>query len=195
MYEMDGSQIFRRSLQMSSSGEKPIDERAAERAALLEEMVREHARFVFRVANAALRNTHDAEDVVQETFLRVARLVRLEEVREPRAFLARTAWRLAMTHLARRRVSSPPEENLLIGSSSPLEDVVASSRMESLHRLIAGLPEKLRAPLLLFSLQELGAKETGEILGIPEATVRTRVLRARQLLRQKLETLEGAHGR
>jgi RNA polymerase sigma-70 factor (ECF subfamily) len=54
------------------------------------------------------------------------------------------------------------------------------------HRLIDALPEELRQALSLSSIQELSSREIAAILGIPEGTVRTRLMRARQLLRQKL---------
>src|SRR4051812_11566038 len=63
----------------------------------VEVLVREHARFVFQVAYSVLRHAHDAEDVVQETFLRVVKhRSELNDVREPKAWLARIAWRIAL---------------------------------------------------------------------------------------------------
>ena len=65
----------------------------------LEAAVREHGRTVYRVAFAALRNHHDAEDAAQETFLRFWRTrKRWSEIRDRRAWLARTAWRVALDH-------------------------------------------------------------------------------------------------
>ena len=62
----------------------------------LERLVREHARLVYRVAFSVLRHHHDAEDAVQETFMRVLRYrAKLKEVREPKTGLARIAWRVA----------------------------------------------------------------------------------------------------
>src|SRR6478609_1197139 len=59
-------------------------------------LVTRQSRFVFRIAYALLRNTHDAEDAVQETFLKLYRSGAWEEMRDERAFLARTAWRVAV---------------------------------------------------------------------------------------------------
>ena len=56
---------------------------------------RQH-RFVFRVAFALLRNAHDAEDIAQETFLKLYRSGRWRGIRDERAFLARAAWRMAL---------------------------------------------------------------------------------------------------
>jgi RNA polymerase sigma-70 factor (ECF subfamily) len=61
--------------------------------------------------------------------------------------------------------------------------------------LIDALPEQLRQPLVLSTIDELTSVEVAEVLGIAEGTVRTRLMRARQILRQKLEALGGGrHG-
>ena len=55
-----------------------------------------------------------------------------------------------------------------------------------MHRLIDALPEELRQPLALSTVQELNSREIADILDIPEGTVRTRLMRARQMLKEKL---------
>jgi RNA polymerase sigma-70 factor (ECF subfamily) len=54
---------------------------------------------------------------------------------------------------------------------------------------VDALPEELRQPLALSTVDELNSREISEILGVPEGTVRTRLMRARQILRQKLTVL------
>ena len=56
----------------------------------------------------------------------------------------------------------------------------------ALERMIAALPEKLREPLILSTIEEMSPREVAETLGINEAAVRSRVFRARQILRDKL---------
>jgi RNA polymerase sigma-70 factor (ECF subfamily) len=52
--------------------------------------------------------------------------------------------------------------------------------------LIDGLPEELRQPLVLSGIEEMTSKEIGALMGIPEGTVRSRISKARQLLRERL---------
>ncbi|MDP9269355.1 MAG: sigma-70 family RNA polymerase sigma factor, partial [Acidobacteriota bacterium] len=145
----------------------------------VEALVREHARFVFQVAYAVLRHGHDAEDVVQETFLRVVRhQAELSEVREPKAWLARIAWRIAVD---RRRnqpeMAADPEAQLaqLHATGMSAEQMVARDEMKRLvEALVAALPNDLREPLQLSTLEEMPAAQIAAVLGIPEATVRTR---------------------
>jgi RNA polymerase sigma-70 factor (ECF subfamily) len=66
---------------------------------------------------------------------------------------------------------------------------------ELLAQMIATLPDDLRHPLELSTVQELSSAEIAQILSIPEGSVRTRLMRARQLLKQKLSAvLEAKHG-
>jgi len=71
-------------------------------------LVQRQSRFVFRVAYAALLNSHDAEDAVQETFLKLYRNSGWEHIENERAFLARVAWRAwqSICALARRDTRS-----------------------------------------------------------------------------------------
>ena len=160
----------------------------------VETLVREHARFVFQVAYSVLRNAHDAEDVVQETFLRVVRhQAELSEVREPKAWLARIAWRIAVD----RRRNQPemvadPDALLaqLHATGMSAEQMVARDELKRLvEMLIAALPPELREPLQLSTVEEMSAGEIAAVVGIPEATVRTRLFRARQILKEKLAAL------
>ncbi|HET9784693.1 MAG TPA: RNA polymerase sigma factor [Terriglobales bacterium] len=156
-----------------------------------ESVVWVHARLLYRICYAALRNHHDAEDAVQETLQRAWKYRhRLAAVEDPAAWLARIAWRVAKAR--RPRVLTVPLD--LPGaapepaSHAPAADQSASDRelRQLLDRHIQHLPAKLRQPLLLSTVEELSAREIGRILGIPEASVRTRCLRARRLLRDKL---------
>lgn len=164
--------------------------RAAEDA--LESLVREHARLVYRVCYSVLRHPQDSEDAAQETFMRVLRnLKKLPDVRDHRAWLARIAWRVAVG----RRKSSP-EASLddattavatLRSSGASADDIAAGNEMSALlERLIASLPEDLREPLVLSTIEEMTSADIATVLEIPEASVRTRIFRARQLLREKL---------
>jgi RNA polymerase sigma-70 factor, ECF subfamily len=169
-------------------------------ADLVETLVREQARFVYRVAYAVLRNHQDAEDAVQETFIRVWRhRSELRDVRDARPWLARIAWRVAVDK--RRRpadLSLDQEEEAARGvrelraKGAGAEELAISGEMqELLANLIASLPRDLREVLTLSTVEEMTSAEVGAALGIPEVTVRTRLFRARQLLKEKLGAVMG----
>lgn len=160
-------------------------EAADESLARFVNLVERQSRFVFRVAYAILRNPIDSEDVVQETFLKIYRAGAWDRMEDERAFLARTAWRIAVDHRARGRRESPTIE--IADGANPEQSAIAADRNTAVHRLIDALPEELRQPLALSTVDEMNSVEIAKILGIPEGTVRTRLMRARQILKQKLE--------
>ena len=137
-----------------------------------------------------LRNSHDAEDVVQETFLSLYRSGVWRQIKDERAFLARATWRQAVDRLRANPKRNGDEFEMLAELPSreagPEEAILNADAHAALHRLIDALPEELRQPLALASVEELNSREIAAILGIPEGTVRTRLMRARQMLKQKL---------
>jgi RNA polymerase sigma-70 factor, ECF subfamily len=157
--------------------------------------VREHARLVYRVAYSVLRNHHDAEDATQETFMRVLRYRRkMAGVQDPRTWLARIAWRVAV-----ERRKKTPEVQMEDGgetitrlpshAAGAEQAMLGAEQIRSLERLIATLPAKLRDPLTLSTVEEMSPKDIAQILDTSEAAVRSRIFRARQILREKLATL------
>jgi RNA polymerase sigma-70 factor, ECF subfamily len=167
----------------------------------LELAVREHARLVYRIAYSVLRNHHDAEDVTQETFLRVLRYRRkLQGIREQRTWLARIAWRTAVERRPAANQVAFDEISVAVhhirSSAAPADQVLLDAEMrQAVEKLMAALPEKLRDPLTLSTLEEMTPADIAEVLGLNEAGVRSRLFRARQILREKLTALlEGKHG-
>jgi RNA polymerase sigma-70 factor, ECF subfamily len=166
---------------------------------LLEKLVREHSRLVYRVAYAVLRSHHDAEDVTQETFVRMLRhSSELTSIAEPRAWLARIAWRIAVDRRRRQdRAQEIPLEDpekplaepasTIAGADQAFESAQIGARLE---RWIDALPEKLRHPLILSAIEEMAPRGIASMLGINEAAVRSRIFRARQVLRERLAALE-----
>jgi RNA polymerase sigma-70 factor (ECF subfamily) len=152
-----------------------------------EEMVSRQARFMFQVAFGVLRNRQDAEDAVQEAFLKLYRGEAWLRMENERGFLARTVWRVALDHLpkAAERMSDVAEMELAASGESPEQSAVGGDERAVLKRLIDGLPEELRQPLLLSSIEEMTSREVAEVMGVPEGTVRTRVMRARTELRRR----------
>ncbi len=151
-------------------------------------LVRRQSRFVFRIAYSILRNTQDSDDVVQETFLKLYRSRAWKRMADEKAFLARAAWRIAVDQL-RKAPKNAPGEHAASTGENPEQAAIASDWSSAVYRLIDALPEELRQPLALSSLEELNSREIAEVMGIPEGTVRTRIMRARQILKQRLSAL------
>jgi len=164
---------------------------ASERSERFGEMVERQAKFMFQVAFGLLRNRQDAEDAVQEAFLKLYRGEAWLRMESEKGFLARTVWRVALDHLPRaaERMADVAEMQLTASGGSPEQSVVDEDDRAVLRRLIDGLPEDLRRPLVLSSVEEMTSREVAEAMGIPEGTVRTRVMRARTELRRRFVTM------
>ena len=157
-------------------------------------LVQRQSRFVFRVAYAVLLNAHDAEDAMQETFLKLYRNAGWQHAEKEQAFLARVAWRVAVDRS--RAAKSPPgagsphsAPNLESPQPGPESALVDANQYAIVHAMIDALPEDLRLPLVLSASEDLNSREIAAILCIPEGTVRTRLQRARQSLRDRLAAL------
>jgi RNA polymerase sigma-70 factor (ECF subfamily) len=85
----------------------------------------------------------------------------------------------------------------LRADGAAVDEIAASREMMSLvERLVSSLPRDLREALVLATTEELSSAEISQVLGIPEGSVRTRLLRGREILRQKLAALlEPKHAR
>lgn len=169
----------------------------------VETLVAAYSFMAFRIAYSILRNHHDAEDAVQECFLRVLKYrKRLHEVRNLKTWVARIAWTAALDRRSSRAKVSAKEDAsepaVLLQwadqSKGAHEQLAEKQRQKLLEQMIMALPEDLRHPLQLSTVQELNSSEIAEILKIPEGSVRTRLLRARQRLKEKLSAvLEAKH--
>lgn len=187
----------------SLSQETPADASRAEELAFTA-FVERNLRFAFRVAWALLRNRGDADDVVQEAFLRLYRRrawreppSRAAEIKDERAYLARVVWRMARDRQRRpaREEGGMEMDTMTATDHSPEAAALSTHGIGRIHRLIDALPEELRQPLVLSTLEEMTSAQVAAILGIPEGTVRTRIQRARLLLKQKLGSTENRNAR
>jgi RNA polymerase sigma-70 factor, ECF subfamily len=168
---------------------RPEDE--AEFAGLVERQWR----FACRVAWAVLRQAQDAEDAAQEAFLKIWRAQAWRGLRDERAYVARIAWRAAVDRVrdsplrlrGQAGIDIEPDDTA-DRARGPEEIVVAENWEAAVHRLIDSLPEELRLPLALSA--EMNSREIAAAMGIAEGTVRTRLMRARQMLREKIAAME-----
>jgi RNA polymerase sigma-70 factor (ECF subfamily) len=136
----------------------------------------------------------------RKSFLRVLRHGNeLSRVRNQKAWVAKISWRTAID---RAKGRERPQEEVegaiddLRSDRSAMDDaLVEQQRLELLRRLIATLPRELRDPLVLSTVQEMSNSDIAEVLAIPEASVRTRMARARTMLRQKLEAISEGRSR
>jgi RNA polymerase sigma-70 factor (ECF subfamily) len=175
---------------------------AASTLAEISSLATQHSALLFRVAFSVLRHASDAEDVVQETFLRVLKNQRkLASIENSRIWLVRIAWNLALDRKRRLRATPLLEEAEEILNNRPSRDSSAEINMGAAQscarilRMIDKLPSKEQEVLRFSALEELDTPEIAAILKTTESSVRSCLFRARQRLRERMEREErrGSH--
>jgi RNA polymerase sigma-70 factor (ECF subfamily) len=148
---------------------------------------------VRRLTRAVLHHSEDAEDAAQEAFF--SAWTARERFDERQAFppwLARIALNRARDLRRRRTVRSTESLEAVpaAGGGAPDEDAGDALLHSRLDRALTELSERQRVALLLFEVEGYAAAEIGELLGVPEGTVRSDVFHARRKLRAVLGELE-----
>jgi RNA polymerase sigma-70 factor, ECF subfamily len=152
-------------------------------------LVSQYAGTLYRVAFSVLRNASDAEDAVQEAFLRVLRhRDTLGEVRDQRVWLIRIVWNIVLDRKRRAKTRPETDDVAELARVLPSEGLSAEERASAAqyHAHVLGcverLPVKERQVLLLSAFEELNSVEIATVLGITESSVRSRLFRARNLM-------------
>lgn len=168
----------------------PISSTEGTREHDLAALVETYSRLLFRVAHSILRSTTEAEDVVQDVFVRVLEHHdTLPAVRDLRVWLARIAWNLAIDRRRRIRPGQLDEAfaQMLAAQSLPADVALDEARRISLVLAeIERLPKAERHALLLSAIDEIETAGIAQILGRSESAVRALLFRARARLRKRL---------
>lgn len=155
--------------------------------------MRRHNQRLFRLARAVVRDDREAEDVVQEAYVRA--FTHLDQFAGRARFatwLSRIALHEALARVRRgRRFAALPEEETLSDLQNPRpgpEDRASNRELAAaLAAAVDTLPESHRAVFVLREVEGLSTAETAEVLGLSEPNVKVRLHRARAALRADLE--------
>jgi RNA polymerase sigma-70 factor, ECF subfamily len=163
-----------------------------------DELVRQHADRVYRLAYRLSGNQHDAEDLTQETFIRVFRSVQNYQPGTFEGWLHRITTNLFLDMVRRRsriRMEALPEDYDRVPADAPNpEQIYHDSRLgPDLQAALDSLPPEFRAAVVLCDIEGLSYEEIGATLGVKLGTVRSRIHRGRQALRDYLATHGDAH--
>jgi len=158
---------------------------------------------IYHLAYRMLGNTHEAEDVVQETFLRVYKnLVRYDPAQKFSTWIYRIGTNLCIDILRKRKRkrSISLDANLFDSESSDGYDFMPTDEAEQPENLLVlsetrrqvrealdKMPEQYKSIMILRYLHDLSLQEIGEVLDLPVTTIKTRLHRGREFLRNKIE--------
>jgi RNA polymerase sigma-70 factor (ECF subfamily) len=168
--------------------------------AAFETLMRRHNRTLFRTARAILRDDAEAEDALQEAYLRAYQAIGgFRGEAKLSTWFARIVANEALERLrkrARRAEIVPLQSSAALQELDQIPDTDmdktperTASRLQMrrlLEAQIDTLPDDYRAVFMLRAVEEMSVEETAAVLGIPPATVRSRLFRARSLLREGL---------
>lgn len=154
-------------------------------------LVRMHQRRAYSVARSIVLTHEDAEDAVQEGFLRAFQAMATFDPGKPfGAWLNRIIANAALDLARRKKVRNA--EELSDAMPSPFRDPAEDAELRArLQDALAKLPERSRAVIVLHDVEGFTHAEIGEMLGIPGGTARSDLHHARQRLRGLLENLRG----
>jgi RNA polymerase sigma-70 factor (ECF subfamily) len=157
-----------------------------------DEIVREHADRVYRLAYRLSGNQHDAEDLTQETFIRVFRSLASYQPGTFEGWLHRITTNLFLDMARRKsrlRMEGLPEDtDRLVGDGPSPEQVYSQTHLDpDLESALDELAPEFRAAVVLCDVEGLSYEEIGATLGVKLGTVRSRIHRGRQALRASLE--------
>lgn len=178
-------------------------------ASAFEVIMRRHNRLLFRTVRSIVRSDSEAEDIVQEAYLRAWRaLGSFRAESRLSTWLVRIAANEALARLRQPSAQVIPLEAAMVSPDAevqaaltdqpehgPAQSALRGQVRKLLEARIDRLPEAFRTVFVLRAVEELSVEETAQALEIPEATVRTRFFRARSLLRESLaQEVDGALG-
>jgi RNA polymerase sigma factor (sigma-70 family) len=157
-----------------------------------DDIVREHGDRVYRLAYRLAGNQHDAEDITQETFIRVFRSLANYQPGTFEGWLHRITTNLFLDMVRRRsrlRMEGLPDDtDRLIGDDPSPEQVYTDTHLDpDLQAALDELAPEFRAAVVLCDVEGLSYEEIGATLGVKLGTVRSRIHRGRQALRLSLE--------
>ena len=145
-----------------------------------------HVRAAHNFARWLVRNSHDAEDIVQESFLKAFKALDTFRGGDARVWMLSIVRNTAMNFLRGRKpdatvdwsVQREPQDR----APDPERGLLDQSRREQVRRAISQLPPEFREAIVLREIEELSYKEIASVLNIPIGTVMSRLSRARNLL-------------
>lgn len=171
-------------------------------AEAIREIVRRHNQRLFRIARSILRDDSEAEDVLQEAYFRAfSNLATFRGEARFGTWLARIVINEALGALRRRRamvaLDTVTEEQMPAAAVIPFphaagqidpETLVAQRQFQMiLERAIDTLPDAFRMVLVARVIEDMSIEETAELFDMPPETVKTRLHRARKLLKKEME--------
>lgn len=167
-------------------------------ASLIESLIDEYGTEIFRFCRKLTYSEHDAEELYQDTFLKAMDLNdKIDVNNNPKSYLLSIAvslWNNKKRKYARRNRIAPSNSidaeethQIASGENTPEEALLKKELYQTLNKCIDALDEKMRIPIILFYNSQLSVEKIAEIMGCPSGTVKSRLHKARTLIKEQME--------
>lgn len=165
----------------------------------LEQCIKEYGKDIYAFCSQLTRNLQETEDLYQDTFLKAVELgARIDFEQNPRSYLVSIALRIwknrRRKYAWRKRIAETEQlteetaEHKGPGQEFSPEDAVLKQELRTqVQEAVAGLEDKYRVPVYLYYTLQLSVEQIAKIMNLPQGTVKSRLYKARKLLKQKLE--------
>ena len=158
----------------------------------IETLMRDYGKDVLRTAYSYVKDKHTAEDIFQDVFIKVYK--NLESFRDEsgiKTWIVRITINTAKDYLksaySQKVVPMMDFKEDMITSEDDFEEIENRDRDEMIRKIVMGLPEQYKEVLLCIYYHDMSVTDTAKSLGIAEGTVKSRLFRAREIMKNKLE--------
>lgn len=158
----------------------------------LDWIMREHTPLLFRIAYYYTKNLHTAEDIVQEVFIKFFQLnVQLSQ-EDQQPYLIRMTANKAKDYLKSWHYRKLVLQERLFSHKTVTEKdaLVQQDEEAEISKAVLTLPVKLREAIVYYYLEGLNIREIASLLNTPESTVKSRLAKGRELLKEQLKSIE-----
>jgi RNA polymerase sigma factor, sigma-70 family len=162
-----------------------------------EKYIEDYGRDIYSFCMYMTGARDDADDLYQQTFLVAFEKDEIEEGRNPKSYLISIAaniwkntkrkrlWRAKSANVV--YLEDEEFEQLSDNSQSVEDKVIRSDEEKKLLKLVDGLPEKMRVVIVMYYMEEMSVDDIAAALGIPAGTVKSRMNKARNILKEKMD--------
>lgn len=164
----------------------------------IEKLIDEYGNIVYKFCIKISRNKEDAEDLYQQTFLKAVELrKKIRKDKNPKSFLISIAVKLNSNHVRkalRRNIIAPTinideYEYLVIedNKSNVESEIINKEIKQEVNLIVSELPDKFKLPVIMYYTVGMSVDEISTVLKIPKGTVKSRLYKARVIIKSELE--------
>lgn len=167
----------------------------------LEQCIHEYGKDIYALCSRLTQSTQEAEDLYQDTFLKVVELGdKIDYEQNPKSYIVsialriwknrkrKYAWRKRIAGMEQLTEEAVSSETAGQGDSAE-EEFLQKELKEQVVEAVAGLEDRYRIPVYLYYTLQLSVEQIGKIMKLPQGTIKSRLYKARKLLKQKLEVV------